>query len=155
MAPPLPGPAIAPPTWNCAEAPLPPPSPRDLAIVVHPLPSGVELQRLALPFSADDIFSSYEGDVIVRNDSFTLWIRIKIEELLALHMVDAYRATAEYREVSERKPVNSSPMHQTDRRCKRSFNQTKTSQCLQLEPRTSARKRRRRQVAHHYPSRGD
>ena len=47
-------------------------SPKTLTNVVHPLPSLVELRRLALPFSAEDILSSYEPDVIVRNDSFTL-----------------------------------------------------------------------------------
>ena len=102
--------------WDSAEAPLPPPSPRDLANVTHPSPSCVELERLVLPFSTIDILTGCEDDVIVRNDSITLWTSINIEELLALHMVDAHRAAAEYREAAERKPDISSPMHQTDRR---------------------------------------
>ena len=60
------------PPWDSVEAPLPPPSPWDRANVTHPLPSGVELERLDLPFSTSDILSGYEDDVRVRNDSFTL-----------------------------------------------------------------------------------
>ena len=103
------------PPWDSVEAPLPPPSPRDRANVTHPLPSCVELELLDLPFSTSYILSGYEDDVIVRNDSFTLWTRIKIEELLVLHMVDAHRAGAGYREGAERKPDTSSPVHQTVR----------------------------------------
>ena len=102
------------PPWDSVEAPLPPPSPWDRANVTHPLPSGVELERLDLPFSTSDILSGYEDDVTVRNDSFTLWTRIKIEDLLALHMVDADRAAAKYREASERNLDNSSSVHHTD-----------------------------------------
>ena len=92
VAPPAPGPPVTSSPWDSVEAPLPPPSPREKANVTHPLPSGVELERLDLPFSTSDILAGYEDDVIVRNDSFTLWTRIKMEELLALHMVDAKKS---------------------------------------------------------------
>ena len=95
--PPLPGPATAPPTWRWEEAPLPPPRAKTLTNVVHPLPSVVELRRLAPPFSAEDILSCYEPDVIVRNDSFTPWSKIGYDDLLALHMVDTKHALAAFR----------------------------------------------------------
>ena len=115
VAPPTPRPSVTSSPWDSVEAPLPPPSPRERANVTHPLPSDIELERLDVPFSTSDILSGHEDDVIVRNDSFTLWTRIKIEEILALHMVDAYRASAEDRDAAERKPEISPPMRQSDR----------------------------------------
>ena len=92
VAPLAPGPPVTSSPWDSVEAPLPPPSARDLANVFHPVPSGVELERLDLAFSTSDTLSRFKDDV------------------------DAHRAAAEYREGAERKPDISSPMNQIGRR---------------------------------------
>ena len=116
MAPPVSTPPVASSTLERVEAPLPLPNPRDQAVFTRPLPTCAVLERLKQPFTDCDILSGYEDDVTTRNDSFTSWARIKPEDLLALHMVDAHRAAAEYREASERKPDSPSSVHQTDAR---------------------------------------
>ena len=109
-------PPVASSPLESVEAPLPLPNPRDQAIFTHPLPTCAVPERLKSPFTDCDLRSGYEDDVTTRNDFFTFWARIKPEDLLALHMVDAQRAAAEYREASERKSDTSSSVHQTDKR---------------------------------------
>ena len=94
---PQPGPATAPPAWRWDEAPLSHPRPKTLTNVVDPLPSVIELRRLALSFCRRHILSCYEPDVIVRNDSFTPWSLLGFDDLLAVLVVDKTHAFAAYR----------------------------------------------------------
>ena len=97
VAPPAPGPQDTASSWDNVEAPLPP-RPRGQVTSTHPLPTCSAPERLKLPFPTGDILSGYADDVTSDNDLFTSWAKIEPEALLALDMVDARRAAAEYRE---------------------------------------------------------
>ena len=84
------------------EAPLPPLRPRPKCNFIHPRQLGLFPERLELPFSNDEILSSYEGIVSSGTDHFTAWVKMSHHEVLVQHMVDILKATAEFREESER-----------------------------------------------------
>ena len=65
-------------------------------------------ERLELPFSNDEILSGYEEFDSSGTDLLTTWVIMSEQEILVQHMVDIQEATAEFREVSERKPTTSS-----------------------------------------------
>ena len=63
---------------------------------------------LELPFSNDETLSGCEEIVSSGTDPFTAWVKMSEHEMLVQHMVDIHKATAEFREASERKPATSS-----------------------------------------------
>ena len=139
--------------WERIEAPMPPSRPR--CTFTHPRQLSPFLERLELPCSNDELLSSYEDILSSRTDQFTAWVKMNPHEVLIQHMVDIQRATADFREASERRPATSS---QT--KCQQTFCYPITcaeeAQHLQLEPWDPTRKRRClrkadcRQMAHHY-----
>ena len=111
VAPPAPGLQDKASSWKNVEAPLPSPSPRGQVTFTHQLPTCSCAGTSETTVPTGDILSGYEDDVTSGNDLSTSWARIKPEAILALHMVVAHRAAAEYREASERKPGTSSLVH--------------------------------------------
>ena len=65
-------------------------------------------ERLEFPFSNDEILCGYEEIVSSETDQFAAWVKMSENEILAQHMVDIQKATADFREASERKPTTSS-----------------------------------------------
>ena len=61
-----------------------------------------------MPFSNEEILSSYEEFDSSRTDLFTTSVTMSEHEILVQHMVDIQKATAEFREASERKTATSS-----------------------------------------------
>ena len=94
--------------WERIEAPLPPLRPRAQCNFIHPRQLSPFLERLELPFSNDEILCGYEEIVASGTDHFTAWVKMSHHEVLVQHMVDIHKATAEFREASERKPATSS-----------------------------------------------
>ena len=70
-------------------------------------------ERLELPFSNDEILCGYEEIDSSGTGQFTAWVKMSDHEILVGHMVDILKATAEFREASERKPATSSHMNST------------------------------------------
>ena len=60
-----------------------------------------------LPFSSDDILSGYEDLVSSGSDHFTMWGKMSPGEVLADHVVDIHRITADFRDAFE--CIQSSP----------------------------------------------
>ena len=87
--------------WERIEGPLPPTRPRPRCIFIHPRQLSPLAERLELPFSNDEILCGYE-------DQFTAWVKMSAHEILVQHVVDVQRATADFREASERRPATSS-----------------------------------------------
>ena len=76
---------------------------------LHPPKAAQSLpERLELPFSSDEILSGYEDIVSSGTDHFTAWVKMDPREVLVHHMVDVQKATADFREASERRPATSS-----------------------------------------------
>ena len=75
------------------EAPLPPLRPR--CNFIHPRQFSPSPERLKFPFSSDEILSGYEDTVSSGTDQF--------HDTLVHHMVDVQKATADFREASERR----------------------------------------------------
>ena len=126
---------------------------------IHPRQLSPFPERLELPFSSDEILSGYEDIVSSETDQFTAWVKMDPHDTLVHHMVDVQKATADFREASERRLATSS---QTNRVSKKISNRSpvqKRAQHLQLEPRAPSRKGRclrkanRRQVACHHATR--
>ena len=69
-----------------------------------------------LPFSNDEILSGYEEFDSSGTDLFTSWVKMSEHEILVQHMVDTEKATAEFREASERKHATSSHMNSSSKR---------------------------------------
>ena len=92
--------------WERIEAPLPPLRPR--CNFIYPRQPSPFPERLELQFSNDDILCGYEVSVSSRTDHFTAWVKMNPHEVLVQHMVDVQRATADFREASERRPATSS-----------------------------------------------
>ena len=82
--------------------------PRPKCNFIHPRQLSPFPERLELPFSNDEILSGYEDIVSSGTDQFTAWVKMNPDEVLVHHMVDVQRATADFREASERRPVTSS-----------------------------------------------
>ena len=59
-------------------------------------------------FSIDAILSGYEDVVSSGTDHFTMWVKVDPHEVLVHHMVDVQKATADFREASERRPATCS-----------------------------------------------
>ena len=82
---------------------------------IHPQQLGPIPKRLELPFSSDAILSGYEDIVSSGTDHFTVWVKLSPHEVLAQHVVDVQKATADFHEASERRDATSS---QTNRASK-------------------------------------
>ena len=94
--------------WERIEAPLPPLRPRPKCNFIHPRQLSPFAERLELPFSNDEILSSCEEFDSSGTDLFASLVKMSEHEILVHHMVDIQKATAEFREASERKPATSS-----------------------------------------------
>ena len=101
--------------WERLEAPLPPLRPRPECNVIHPRHFCPCAERLVLPFSSDEILSGYEEFDSSVTDLFTSWVKMREQENL-VHIVDIEKATAEFREASERKRATSSHMNSSNKR---------------------------------------
>ena len=97
------------------EAPLPPLRPRPKCDFIHPRQLSPFPERLVLPFSNEVILSGYEEFESSGTDLFTSWVKISEHEILVQHMVDIEKATAEFREASERKHATSSHMNSSSK----------------------------------------
>ena len=75
---------------------------------IHPRQLSPFPERLELPFSNDEILCGYEDTVSSGTDHFTAWVKVSPHEVLVQHVVDIHKATADFREASERKPATSS-----------------------------------------------
>ena len=93
--------------WERIEAPLPPLRPRLQCNFIHPRQLNPFPERLVLPFSNEVILCGYEDIVSSGTDLFTSWVKMSDHEILVEHMVNIEKATAEFREASERKPATS------------------------------------------------
>ena len=94
--------------WERIEAPLPPLRPRPKCNVIHPRQLSPYPRRLELPFSNDEILCGYGDIVSSGTDHFAAWVKVSPHEVLVQHVVDIQKATADFREASERKPATSS-----------------------------------------------
>ena len=94
--------------WERVEAPLFPLRSRPKCNFIHPRQLSPFPERLELPFSNDEILSGYEEFDSSGTDLFTSWVNMSEHEILVQHLVDIQKATAEFREASERKPATSS-----------------------------------------------
>ena len=94
--------------WERIEAPLPPLRPRPKCNFIHPRQLSPFPERLELPFSNDEILCGYEDIVSLGTDHFTTWVKVSPHEVLVQHMVDIPRATADFREASQRIHCTSS-----------------------------------------------
>ena len=87
--------------WERTEAPLPHPKRR--CNFIHPMQLSPFPERLKLPFSSEDILSGFEDVVSSGTDQFTAWVKTDPHATLVRHMVDVQKATADFREASERR----------------------------------------------------
>ena len=90
--------------------------PRPKCKFIHPRQLSPFPERLVLPFSNDEILSGYEEFDSSGTDLFTSWVKMSEHEILVQHMVDTEKATAEFREASERKHATSSHMNSSSKR---------------------------------------
>ena len=74
-------------------------------------------ERLNLPFSCDETLSGYE-DICLLTDQFTDCVKTDPHDTLVHHMVDVQKATADFREASEKRHSTSS---QTNRFSKKKY----------------------------------
>ena len=68
-----------------------------------------------MPFSNDEILCGYEDIVSSGTDHFTAWVKVSPHEVLVQHMIDIQRATADFREASERRPATSSQTNRANK----------------------------------------
>ena len=94
--------------WERIEAPVPPLRPRPRCNFIHPRQLSPFPERLELQFSNDEILRGCEDIVSSGTDQFTAWVKMNPHEVLVHHTVDVQKATADFREASERKPATSS-----------------------------------------------
>ena len=95
--------------WERIEAPLSPLRPK--CNFIHPRQLSPFPERLELPFSSDEILSGYEDIVSSGTDQFTTSVKMDTHDVLVHHwhhMVNVQKATADFREASERRPATSS-----------------------------------------------
>ena len=90
------------------EAPLPPIRARRTCNSLHPRQLSPCPERLELPFSNDEILCGYEEFSSSGTDQFIARVKMSPHDVLVQHMVDIHKATADFREASERKPDTSS-----------------------------------------------
>ena len=113
--------------WERTEAPLPPLRPR--CNFIHPRQLSPFPERLKLPFSCEEILSGFEDIVSSGTDQFTAWVNTDPHATLVRHMVDVQKATAEFREASER--IQDTPS-QTNRFNKRKSNRSPVQKRLSI-----------------------
>ena len=94
--------------WERIEAPLPPLRPRPKCNFIHPRQLSPFPERLELQFSDDEMLCGCEDIVSSGTDHFTAWVKVSPHEVLVQHMVDIQKATADFREASERRPATPS-----------------------------------------------
>ena len=99
--------------WERTETPLPPLRPR--CNFIHPKQLSPFPERLELPFSSEEILSDFEDIVSSGTDQFTAWVKTDPLTTLVRHMVDAQKATADFREASERRHDTSSQAYRFDK----------------------------------------
>ena len=134
------GPRIRQTFWERNEAPLPPLRPR--CNFIHPRQLSPFPERLELPFSSDEILSRFEDIVSSCADQFTAWVKTDPHDTLVHHMVDVQKATADFREASERRHDASFHTNRFSKKNIQSFTCAEAAEYLQLEPRAPTRKRR-------------
>ena len=98
------------------EAPVPPLRPRPKCDFTHPRQLSPFPERLVLPFSNKLSYPITKKLNSSGNDLFTSWPKLSDHEILVQHMVDIEKATAEFREASERKHATSSHMNSCSKR---------------------------------------
>ena len=113
--------------WERNEAPLPPLRPR--CNFIHPRQLSPFPERLKLPFSSDEILSGYEDIVSSGTDQFTAWVKTDTHDTLVHHMADVQKATADFREASERRHDTS---FQTNRFSKNLSNRSPVQKRLSI-----------------------
>ena len=86
---------------------MPPLRPRPTCNFIHPRQLSPFPERVELPFSNEVILSCYEEFDSSGTDLFATWVKMSEHEILVQHM-DIQKASAEFREASERKPATSS-----------------------------------------------
>ena len=91
--------------WERIEAPLPPLRPRPRCNFIHPRQLSPFPERLELPFSNDEILSGSEDIVSSGTLNGSRWT---LTRSWYNPMVDVQRASADFREASERRPATSS-----------------------------------------------
>ena len=142
--------------WERIEAPLPRLRPWPQCNFTHPRQLSPFPERLELPFSNDEILS--EEIVSSGTDHFTAWVKMSHHEVLVQQMVDIHKATAEFREASERKPATSSHSNSankhfaTDQLCRRDSASTTGTLDPDGEQKMPS-KTNCRKVAYHYLAR--
>ena len=99
------GPKVRLTFWERIEAPLPPLRPR--CNFIHPRQLCPFPERLELAFSTDEILSGYEDIVSSGTDQFTALVKTDPHNTL-VQMVDVQKATADFRQTSERRTATSS-----------------------------------------------
>ena len=99
-------------------------------------------ERLELPFSSDEILSGYEEIVSSGTDQFTAWVKMDPHDVLVHHMVDVQKATADFREASEKEACCVFSDNTCQQKFIQSFTCAEAAQHLQLEPRAPSRKGR-------------
>ena len=104
------GPRVLHPFWERTEAPLPPLRPN----FIHPRQLSPFPERLKLPFSSEEIPSGFEDIVSSGTDQFTAWVKTDPHTTLVRHKIDAQKATADFREASERGHDTSSQAYRFD-----------------------------------------
>ena len=102
--------------WERIAAPLPPLRPRPECDFIRPRQLSPFPECLVMPFSNEVILSGCEELDSSGNDLFSLWVKLSEHEILVEHMVDIEKATAEFRETSERKHATSSHMNSSSER---------------------------------------
>ena len=120
--------------WERIEAPLPPLRPQPKCNFIHPRQLSPFPERLELPFSNDEILCTYEVIVSSGTDQFTAWVKMSPHEVLVQHMVDIQKATADFREASERKTYYIFSYKQCQQTFCYPINCAEETQHLQLEP---------------------
>ena len=88
--------------WERIEAQLPPLWPRPKCSFIHPRQLSPFPEHLELPFSNEEVLRGYDDIVSSESDHFTAWVKMSHHEVLVQHMVDIHKATADFREASER-----------------------------------------------------
>ena len=100
--------------WEGPEAPLPPLRPR--CNFIHPKQPSPFPERMELPFPSEEILSSFEHIVSSGTDQFTAWVKTNPDAILVRHMVDVQKATADFREASERRHDTSSQAYRFNKK---------------------------------------
>ena len=99
--------------WERTEASLPPPRPK--CNFRHPKQLNPFPERLELPFPIEEILSGYEDIVSPGTDQFTTFVKTDPDATSVRHMVDVWKASAEFREASEKRHDTSSQAYRFEK----------------------------------------